>query len=175
MVKSISWPIAETMGICEPAMALASLSSLKVHRSSREPPPRQITITSFCPLSLQRVMASMISSMAPLPWTLTGIISMGTAANLFSAMERKSCTAAPLGEVIRAIFSGSNGRGLLRSSPKNPSAANLRLRRSKASCKAPAPFVARTSTMSWYSPRASYSEIRPRQTTSMPSFGVQGR
>src|SRR5216684_4334195 len=40
MVKSTSCPIAETTGLGQTAIARATTSSLKVHRSSTEPPPR---------------------------------------------------------------------------------------------------------------------------------------
>ena len=46
IVKSISWPMPLTTGIGEAAMARANLSSLKAHRSSREPPPRARISTS---------------------------------------------------------------------------------------------------------------------------------
>ena len=45
MVTSVSWPTAETTGTGQAAMARATASSLKVQRSSSEPPPRA-TITS---------------------------------------------------------------------------------------------------------------------------------
>ena len=40
MVKSVSWPTPEITGISESAMARATISSLKAHKSSSEPPPR---------------------------------------------------------------------------------------------------------------------------------------
>ena len=39
-VKSVSWPTAEMSGIAEAAAARTTISSLKLHRSSRLPPPR---------------------------------------------------------------------------------------------------------------------------------------
>ena len=46
MVKSVSWPMAETTGSAEAAMARARASSLKPARSSMEPPPRAMRMRS---------------------------------------------------------------------------------------------------------------------------------
>ena len=46
MVKSISWPMPLITGIGEATMARANSSSLKAHRSSKEPPPRARINTS---------------------------------------------------------------------------------------------------------------------------------
>ena len=40
MLKSISWPTAETTGTALAWIARATVSSLNAHRSSSEPPPR---------------------------------------------------------------------------------------------------------------------------------------
>jgi hypothetical protein len=47
IVKSVSWPMAETMGRSEAKMARATTSSLKAHISSIEPPPRATMMTSM--------------------------------------------------------------------------------------------------------------------------------
>src|SRR6266480_2756276 len=49
MVKSVSWPTPEITGISEAKIARATISSLKGHRSSMDPPPRAriSTSTSF--------------------------------------------------------------------------------------------------------------------------------
>jgi hypothetical protein len=46
IVKSVSWPQAETTGMEDWAMALAKASSLNADSSSKEPPPRPIIKTS---------------------------------------------------------------------------------------------------------------------------------
>ena len=46
IVKSISWPTAETIGIADSKIARATTSSLNAHKSSSEPPPRVIKIKS---------------------------------------------------------------------------------------------------------------------------------
>ena len=53
MVKSVSWPTAEMTGTEQAAMARATRSSLNVHRSSSEPPPRATITTSAQPDSLK--------------------------------------------------------------------------------------------------------------------------
>jgi len=47
IVKSISCPIPEIIGIAELKIALATTSSLNAHRSSSEPPPREIIKVSI--------------------------------------------------------------------------------------------------------------------------------
>ncbi len=49
MVKSVSWPMAETTGSSEAAMMRARASLLKLARSSMEPPPRAMTMRSTSP------------------------------------------------------------------------------------------------------------------------------
>ena len=46
MVKSVSWPTAEITGSVEAEIVRASASSLNAARSSIEPPPRAMMITS---------------------------------------------------------------------------------------------------------------------------------
>ena len=46
IVKSISWPTADTIGKSDSNIARATTSSLKAHKSSKLPPPRVTTIRS---------------------------------------------------------------------------------------------------------------------------------
>ena len=46
IVKSVSCPTADITGIADAATALATPSSLNAHKSSIEPPPRPMIITS---------------------------------------------------------------------------------------------------------------------------------
>jgi hypothetical protein len=55
IVKSISWPTPEIMGRGKSNNSLARLSLLNAHKSSIDPPPRQIKITSK-PLSGLRLL-----------------------------------------------------------------------------------------------------------------------
>jgi len=67
MVKSISWPTPLTTGTVERWIALATISSLNDHRSSREPPPRARIITSHSPRRFASSMVSAICCAAPSP------------------------------------------------------------------------------------------------------------
>ena len=77
MLKSTSCPTAATTGSSLAAMARATISSLKAHRSSREPPPRPTSRASKCTLPsrcqrLARSMAAAIWRAASSPCTATG-------------------------------------------------------------------------------------------------------
>ena len=72
MVKSVSWPTAETTGISEAAMARASVSELKGARSSGEPPPRAMTTASTFFARLNQAMPEAISPAACSPCTVAG-------------------------------------------------------------------------------------------------------
>ena len=72
MVKSVSCPTAETIGISERAISLAKASSLKAHKSSIEPPPLATIKTSHKECSLNFFIALEICAAAPSPCTSTG-------------------------------------------------------------------------------------------------------
>src|SRR2546429_490589 len=72
MVKSVSWPTPEMTGISEAKIARATISSLKDHKSSMEPPPRARMRTSTSFALLKNFSALTISSGAPSPCTRTG-------------------------------------------------------------------------------------------------------
>ena len=74
-VKSISWPTPVMMGISDVAIARATRSSLKHHKSSKLPPPRATKITSTRSSSgktFSRAMAAMICDAASAPCTNVG-------------------------------------------------------------------------------------------------------
>jgi hypothetical protein len=72
MVTSVSWPTAETTGTEQAAMARATASSLKAHRSSSDPPPRATITTSGQPDWLKYSSARQISPAAASPCTCVG-------------------------------------------------------------------------------------------------------
>ncbi|EKE20954.1 MAG: hypothetical protein ACD_7C00417G0001 [uncultured bacterium] len=72
METSVSCPTAEIIGILDSKIAFATISSLNAHRSSKEPPPLPIIMTSARLCLLKSSMAFAISKAAPSPWTLTG-------------------------------------------------------------------------------------------------------
>ena len=67
IVKSVSCPTADTIGIFESNIALATISSLNGHKSSREPPPLANIITSHNLFSFIIFIASVIFLAAPCP------------------------------------------------------------------------------------------------------------
>ena len=76
-VISVSWPIAEIIGIFDSKTLRTRSSSLKPHKSSILPPPLAIIITSgfsklLCSNKWKPSMASITSSEDDSPWTLTG-------------------------------------------------------------------------------------------------------
>ena len=72
IVKSVSCPTAEIIGIFESYIARATISSLNGHRSSKEPPPLAKIMTSANCFSFIIFIAFAISFEAPEPCTGTG-------------------------------------------------------------------------------------------------------
>jgi len=72
MVKSVSCPTAEIIGNSELYIALATHSSLNGHKSSIDPPPLAIIITSANFLLFIKSIPAAIFSAAPAPCTGTG-------------------------------------------------------------------------------------------------------
>ena len=87
-------------------MAQATGSSLKAHRSSREPPPRPVMMRSMSSRLFTWWMAAAISSAAPSPCTRTGTTNTSVRGQRWRKMRIISRTAAPAGEVTRAIRLG---------------------------------------------------------------------
>ena len=72
IVKSVSCPTPQITGISESAIAWASASSLKAHRSSIDPPPRTSNMTSPNWSRLACISARMIPVGASGPCTRVG-------------------------------------------------------------------------------------------------------
>jgi hypothetical protein len=124
--KSLSCPTAEITGILHLKMASATLSSLKAHKSSIEPPPL-VNISVSTPNSSNSSMALIISPGASFPWTIVGLIRTFIPGKRFFIIFRTSLTAAPSAEVIIPILSGKWGIGFLFFSSKNPFFSNFSL------------------------------------------------
>ena len=101
-----SWPTAEITGSRERKMAWATISSLKAHRSSMDPPPRPVMIRSARSMALTRSKAAAISPAASSPWTRTGTTRTSAIGQRAPKMRIMSRTAAPAEEVTRAIRFG---------------------------------------------------------------------
>ena len=124
MVTSISCPTAETIGIVDPDIALATGSSLKAQRSSIEPPPRPTMITSGSPVATKSLIASEISLAAPSPCTLVPRTRTRTHGALLLKTEIISLRAAPVVDVTMPTTAGCFGRGCLRAGSSKPSVSS---------------------------------------------------
>ncbi|CUQ25417.1 Uncharacterised protein [Flavonifractor plautii] len=87
-------------------MVRATSSSLKAQRSSMEPPPRPVISRSATLCRLAQAMAAQSSPGASAPCTRTGSTSTSASGQRAPSMRSISRTAAPAGEVMRAIFRG---------------------------------------------------------------------
>ena len=155
MVKSISCPTAETIGMRDANIARATSSSLNAHKSSNDPPPRPMIMTSTSFMVFKSRMPWAISFADPSPCTFAGRSRTETLLFLLRMTLRISRTAAPVGEVTTPIFQGKAGSGFFASSSNKPSFSSFAFNCSKAFCRAPSPLGSRDSVMIWYSPRAS--------------------
>ena len=138
IVKSISWPTADTIGLLELYIALATISSLKAHKSSIEPPPRPSIITSTSD-SLASLIILTIFSLAPTPCTKVGKSIISVSGNLLLIVLIISFTAAPVEAVITPTFLGILGNFFLCSGLNKPSLSNRRFNSSKSMYKLPIP------------------------------------
>ena len=125
IVKSISWPTAETIGRAEWKIARATISSLNSHKSSMLPPPRVTTMRSTRANTSLGVassrMATAISCAAPVPCTRTGLIRICNHGARRRSTFSISRMAAPLGDVTIPMRCGNFGNGRFRSGANNPS------------------------------------------------------
>ena len=97
-----------------------------------DPPPRPVMMRSAAFSRSHQAMAAEISSAAPSPWTRTGSTRTWAMGHRAFKMRSISRTAAPTGEVIRAMVFGMGGRGFLCSGANRPSPASFSFNCSKA-------------------------------------------
>ena len=112
------------------AMARATFSSLKGHRSSMEPPPRPTSSTCDWPCRFRRRMDFTISSAARSPCTEQGATTMPTPGSRRLATRMMSRTAAPVLEVATPMTVGRKGNSRFRAGSNRPSAMSFRFRAS---------------------------------------------
>ena len=129
IVTSVSCPMPVTTGIEHSTIARATISSLKAHKSSSEPPPRTRSNTSQSRRWDARWIAWAMRAAAPSPCTGTGWISTGRPGQRRRRVASTSRSAAPVGDVMTPIWRGKRGRGYLRSGANQPA----RSRRSRNS------------------------------------------
>ena len=145
--QSISCPTALITGISDAATARTTASSENGNRSSKEPPPRPMIISSP---SLYRLAVSSCrtsAGAASAPCTGAGSTITLTVLFLRDNTVRMSRRAAPVGLVITAIRSGKNGSGRLRAWSNRPSCASFRFRSSSIRRMAPSPASSIVSTI----------------------------
>src|SRR2546425_4171983 len=167
IVTSVSWPIALTTGAREAATARARPSSLKHHRSSRDPPPRATMTTST--RSATNASARRRLAGASGPWTRAGAMTMCAIGYRRRRIVTISCTTAPTSEVTTPIFRGNAGSGRFRAASNNPSAASFLRVFWYAAQNAPTPAGVAALMRSWTDPRRGNTSTSPETTTSMPS------
>ena len=117
--------MALTTGITEAATALISNSSEKGSKSSKDPPPRVITITStfFSAFSCERLALTSLDDLTPCTATSCTSNSIPGQRNLvFSITSFMAALARPQ---IKPIFLGKNGIAFFLSGANNPSAASF--------------------------------------------------
>ena len=136
---STSWPMALTTGVTALATALTRASLLKGSRSSNEPPPRVITMTSTLRSASSSLKAALTSGTVFGPWTATVRISNWTAGQRRRAFSTTSFSAALARPQMSPILCGRNGKGRFRSKSNSPSDASIRLRCSSLASSSPTP------------------------------------
>ena len=137
--ESGSCPIALTTGVRSAATARISASSLNGSRSSTDPPPRAITITSTARSWSSRCSASTIAGTAVGPCTGTASTRNRTAGHRRRAFSSTSRSAALARPVTSPTLPGRNGSGRFRSAANSPSACRIRLSRSSRASSSPTP------------------------------------
>ena len=133
-------------GIFDANTALASVSSLNATKSSAEPPPRPMMMTSAAFWAFINFTAAVSCAAASSPCTSTGQNTISAAGQRRESMLRISCTAAPVGDVMTPMRAGNGGIGRLCSSANSPSAASFSFSCSNAKLSAPTPSGCISST-----------------------------
>ena len=156
-VVSVSWPMAEMSGMALLAVARTTISSLKPHKSSSEPPPRATMMRSGLGMLAGFWLVSSLRALKPSIAALTSAaqVSPCTRAGQMMTWQGKrslmrcimSLITAPVGEVMTPITLGKNGNGCLRSVSNRPSAASFFLRASSMAINAPTPAGSKRSMM----------------------------
>ncbi len=123
IVKSVSWPTADTTGARDEAIARATFSSLNGQRSSREPPPLATTTISTPYLFRSSIPLTIVSA-APSPCTMEGARMMSAGKRVAEVMIMSWMTA-PVSEVTTPTLFGYLGSGLLRDCSNSPSASSF--------------------------------------------------
>ncbi len=147
-------------------------SSENGSRSSIDPPPRAMMITSIDRSASSRCSASMISSVACEPCTATCSTRNRTAGHRREALRSTSRSAAESRPQISPTPAGRNGSVLLRAAENRPSAARAARRRSSLASNSPMPTALIWVAVSANDPLAELNSGLAQMTTRAPSAGV---
>jgi hypothetical protein len=153
-VVSVSCPTAVTTGVRVPAMARTRPSSEKGSRSSTEPPPRAMTITSTVGSASSRRSPAITDSAAVGPCVAQLCTTNCTAGQRRRAVTRTSRSAALSRPVMTPTTAGAKGSGRLRATSNSPSAASSRRIRSIRASSSPSPTARISVARSENDPRA---------------------
>ncbi|CAB4839181.1 unannotated protein [freshwater metagenome] len=137
--ESFSWPMALTIGVVHDAAKRTKPSSLNGSKSSKDPPPRVMTITSISGSASSSRSAADTSVTAAAPWTVTSRISKTTLGQRRLAFSTTSFSASVFRPQISPTFFGRSGSSTLRSKSKRPSAASSDLSASRRANNSPTP------------------------------------
>ena len=133
-VVSVSCPVALTTGILLAKIALATISSLKGHRSSRDPPPLAIMTVSISGSPASLSSAATTEGAALSPCTNAGARTSSTRGYRRPMTFCMSCQTEPDGDVTTPTLRGNTATGRLRDFSKNPSFSSLSCNSSSLSC-----------------------------------------
>ena len=131
--------MALTIAVVHAATNRTRDSSLKGKRSSKDPPPRVIMMTSTNGLASSSRSACETSTTAAAPCTATSRISNCTAGQRRRAFSTTSFSASVLRPQIKPTVRGRRGSAILRSVLKRPSRANFSFSASKRASNSPTP------------------------------------
>ena len=134
-----SWPMAETTGVCAAATARCNASSEKGSRSSTEPPPRAMMMTSTSGSTSRSCNASITCATVPVPCTAVLMTRNCTAGHRSCDTASTSRSAAEPRPVISPTFLGKKGSGFLRAGSVSPSAVSCLRKASMRARSSPMP------------------------------------
>ena len=168
MQVSGSCPMPVTTGTGHAATARARPSSLKVMRSSTEPPPRTSRMASGRAAAATASARSMVAE-APGPCTWQPTICSSTSGFLRLSVRRTSSMTEPERLVTTATRVQKRGMGRWRSVAMSPSASSLRA--SSATCwrRSPSPATEMRLAMNESLPEPTYTSNLPASCSCMPS------
>src|SRR6266496_2424793 len=164
--------MALTTGVWQAATARISDSSENGSRSSIDPPPRAMIITSTARSASSRRSASVTSPTAYGPCTAAFSTRNRTAGHRRAALRRTSRSAADSRPQMRPTTPGRNGNGRFLAAAKSPSAASDCRSRSSRASSSPIPTARTSMAVRAKAPRLMLKSGFAQTTTRAPSAGA---